>query len=62
VTIRNGDGQEETLEFHDYQALVGSDGEFANVNPVDWEAYLIDLLDWYNNAPPDVDQYDIEAE
>jgi hypothetical protein len=62
VTIRNGEDQEEVLEIHDYQSLVGLECEFADVNPIDWVPYRIDLLDWYNNAPPDEDQYDIESE
>jgi hypothetical protein len=52
IMIRNGEGTEEKLDYHDYQTLVGTEGEFADVNPVNWEPYAMDLLDWYNNTPP----------
>ena len=53
VKIKNGEGQEETLDLNDYLTLVGTEGEFADVNPVKWEQYSADLIDWYTNAPPD---------
>jgi hypothetical protein len=57
VTILNGQGKVEVLElFTEYLAIVGLEGEFADVNPVDWQTYAEELNNWYTQSISEVEQ------